>query len=105
MSTLHLKNYNNIIFKMPNKLIICNDDIIIYNNKKYYGWYISYNDYDINIYGNITTALVLGQMEKFYILNGDHRGGYEKLINYGFWECLKYYKSQINEYNKFTDKL
>ncbi len=24
MSTLHLKNYNNIIFKMPNKLIICN---------------------------------------------------------------------------------
>ncbi|ABQ28941.1 hypothetical protein [Acidiphilium cryptum] len=40
------------------------------------GFYVSYNDFDRGIYGGDTTALVLGQMERFFILNGDHRGQY-----------------------------
>lgn len=33
------------------------------------GFYISYNDYDIDLYGGATTALVKGQFEHFYILD------------------------------------
>lgn len=43
-------------------------------------WYISYNDHDIEIYGSATTALVLGQMEYFLLLNGDHRNGFKEAI-------------------------
>lgn len=34
------------------------------------GFYISYNDHDIDTYGCKTTAFVIGQMEGFLILNG-----------------------------------
>lgn len=69
------------------------------------GFYISYNNYDINIYGCDTTALVKGQMERFYILNGDHRAQYQPLIAKGFDACLKYFCDHWHDVNGLSDKL
>ena len=44
------------------------------------GFFVSYNSRDAAIYGADTTALVVGQMQKFYILDGDHRLQYAPLI-------------------------
>lgn len=44
-------------------------------------WYISYNsNTSVQLYGCKTTALVLGQMEYFLVLNGDHREAFRKVI-------------------------
>lgn len=69
------------------------------------GFYVSYNDYDTTIYGGATTALVIGQMEKFYILNGDHRDSYAALMQTGLQACLDYFKANLASVNKFSDKL
>jgi hypothetical protein len=69
------------------------------------GFYISYNDVDQGIYGSDTTAIVVGQMQRFFILNGDHREGYAPLIQQGFDACIAYYEAHISESNKFSDKL
>ena len=69
------------------------------------GFYVSYNDHDTAIYGSVTTALVLGQMEKFYVLNGDHRAMYSKLIAHGFDACLGYFEANIGEINKYSEKI
>ncbi len=69
------------------------------------GFYISYNDVDTDIYGSDTTALVFGQMEKFYILKGDHRAQYMPLITDGFDACLSYYKEHIEDAHERSDKL
>jgi hypothetical protein len=68
-------------------------------------FYISYNKHDSRIYGGDTTALVKGQMEKFYILNGDHRAEYAALIPSGFSACLDYFKANAAKINKFSDRL
>ena len=69
------------------------------------GFYISYNDHDIRIYGSDTTALVVGQMEKFYILTGDHRAQYQALMANGFEACLDYFKANLKDAHKHSDKL
>jgi len=71
--------------------------------KEYNGYYISYNTYDINIYGSITTALVKGQMEKFFILDGDHRNQYDLLKDKGFSACLEYFNNNISLKNKHSN--
>lgn len=68
------------------------------------GFYISFNKYDSHIYGDVTTALVVGQGEKFYILNGDHRENYFPLISLGFDACFEYFKSNSDKINKYSDK-
>lgn len=78
---------------------------IEFNQNLYDGFYVSYNNYDTDIYGCATTALVLGQMQKFYILKGDHRKQYAEIINQGFSKCLDYYKSNIADSHKNSDKL
>lgn len=65
-------------------------------------YYISYNDYDTDIYGSDTTALVIGQMIHFYILNGDHRKNYNSLNT--FEECMNYFKENISMINKYSEK-
>lgn len=50
--------------------MIANNHNITYDHDKHY---ISFNFADQHIYGDITTAIVIGQMQRFYILNGDHR--------------------------------
>lgn len=77
------------------------------NGKTYDGFYVSYSSYyqDRAVYGSDTTALVLGQMQLFFILNGDHRKQYEEIIGQGFDACLDYFKANIDKANKYSDKL
>lgn len=69
------------------------------------GFYVSYNDRDVRIYGAVTTALVKGQMEKFFILKGDHRQAYAPLLAKGFDACLDYFKSLTQSQHPFSDPL
>lgn len=69
------------------------------------GFYVSYNKYDTDIYGSDTTALVIGQMARFYILNGDHRAQYRALLSDGLDACLAYFEQNLESVNKFSDKL
>ena len=66
-------------------------------------FYISYNPTDIGIYGDVTTALVVGQMEYFYILNGNHRDEYRALLGKGFDACFAYFKKNAPRKNKRSD--
>jgi len=88
----------------PNVVIEGNKDNILVDTKVYEGFYISYNSRDIRDYGCDTTALVLGQMQKFYILNGDHSEEYSKIIELGFFKCLDYFKEHIAEINKNSEE-
>ena len=69
------------------------------------GFYISYNGVDAAIYGGQTTALVIGQMQAFYILDGDHQEAYAALIPQGLSACLAYFKSRQHQMNKFSDRV
>jgi hypothetical protein len=69
------------------------------------GFYVSYNDHDRSVYGCDTTALVVGQMQEFYILNGDHRVGYLPLIEKGFDACMGYFRANIVGINKYSSKV
>lgn len=55
--------------------------------------------------GDVTTALVLGQMQKFFILNGDHRAGYTAAAaEGGFEKCLEYFKKNPGLVNKYSEQ-
>lgn len=69
------------------------------------GFYVSYNQVDAAIYGCDTTALVVGQMERFYILKGDHRKQYQPLIPSGLAACLAYYQENLKDSHPYSDKL
>lgn len=68
-------------------------------------FYISYNNIDTSpsLYGSDTTALVKGQMDYFYILNGDHYSKYKKLIPQGFDACMAYFLDNLHLMNKRSD--
>ena len=63
--------------------------------------YVSYNWKDTEIYGSVTTAIVIGQMQRFYILDGNH---YEQLQGKTFEECIKYYQDNQKLINKRSNK-
>ncbi|QNR70503.1 hypothetical protein IAQ67_28550 (plasmid) [Paenibacillus peoriae] len=90
-----------------NTVIDGNDLPILMNGKTYKGFYVSYSNYskDVAVYGSDTTALVLGQMELFFVLNGDHRKQYKEFITQGFDKCLLYFKENMHDMNKYSDKL
>lgn len=67
-------------------------------------FYISYND-QVSIYGSDTTAIVTGQMQAFYILNGDHRQAYRSLVQDGLAACLAYFQANIGAANRHSDRL
>lgn len=69
------------------------------------GFYVSYNDHDISVYGCDTTALVVGQMTKFFILKGDHRAQYSRLIGHGLEACMSYFKAHLAERHNHSDQL
>ncbi len=69
------------------------------------GFYVSFNSVDHRIYGDVTTALVKGQMESFYILNGDHRPAYFELIPQGFEACIGYFEANVDQVNKRSDRI
>lgn len=68
------------------------------------GFYVSYNGIDTSVYGCETTALVRGQMEAFYLLNGDHRAGYAPLVSEGFEACMDYFISNIDRINARSER-
>ena len=73
--------------------------------KDFKDFYISYNLVDSNIYGSDTTAIVIGQMEKFYILNGNHSTELEKIAKEsGLQGCLDYFNNHSDLINKYSDK-
>lgn len=70
-------------------------------------FYVSYNDRDVSIYGDVTTALVLNNPLRFSILNGNHTKQYNEIVanGGGYEECLDYFKNNIQFISKFSDKL
>lgn len=62
--------------------------------------YISWNFADHEYYGSDTTAIVIGQMQRFYILNGDHR---KALSNKTFLECIAYFSENSQAINCKSD--
>lgn len=72
--------YNGIPVFEPNSVVVQDESEIRMDGKTYEGFYVSYNSHDRDSYGDVTTALVLGQMQKFFILNGDHRAGIQPLL-------------------------
>lgn len=104
-STVNIGRAGGNEFIQYNHIVGEDDSLIELNGKLYEGFYVSYNNHEIDLYGDVTTALVLGQMEKFYILTGNHCEQYEELIGQGFFECLEYYKENINQAHKFSDKI
>ncbi len=88
----------------PNLVMEGSQEEIRFGSRAYKGFYVSYNCVDRRVYGADTTALVLGQMQKFYILNGDHRAEYSKLIGQGFQKCLEYFRAHIAEANKHSEE-
>lgn len=77
-------------------------------------WYISYNPVDVSIYGCRTTALVLGEMEYFLVLNGDHREEFHHIMGLSFEQrkgksylrcCLDYIRDHRDLLNKLSEPL
>lgn len=64
-------------------------------------FYISYNNTDRGVYGSDTTAVVVGNMSGFFILNGDHR---KDLVNKTWLEVYNYMLSLEGALiSKFSD--
>jgi len=79
--------------------------ITLYNNTiDGDGFYISYNNYDTDVYGSDTTALVtIRGGQHFYILNGDHTQTYIPLIEKGMKYCLRYFWNNAHRINKRSE--
>jgi hypothetical protein len=82
-----------MFFRTPNRIA-----------QEYKTFYVSYNTTDYFTYGAITTALVIGQMEIFYILEGDHREAY-KTIGDDLEKSIEYFQFNIDKISKFSDKI
>ena len=68
------------------------------------GFHISHNARDVRVYGDVTTALVVRGVETaFYVLNGDHRAGYDPLIGIGLTACLDYFRQHMDQMNKYSE--
>lgn len=93
-------NAGGIPISIPNDIISSNKD-----------FYISYNNRDIRIYGDVTTALVYeypkGISEHYYILKGNHSKQYKNIIDNGgdIKECLEYFKSNHNLISEYSDQV
>ena len=93
------------MLKAYNTIIAESNKTVTFQNKIYNGFYISYNNYETNLYNDIRTSLILGKAEKTFILNGDHTQEYKKLIKKGFTACINYFKQNIELINKYSDKI
>jgi len=82
--------YNEYNLSPPNIVLNKDPDALFYVSFKYEDSY----------YGSKTTALVVGQMQRFFILNGDFRKEYSELIPQGFEKCYEFFKNNIEHRNK-----
>lgn len=62
-------------------------------------WYVSYLPFSDD-YGSNTTALVVGQMQRFFILDGDFRKEYQNLMPQGFRACYQFFLDNLDKRNK-----
>jgi len=67
------------------------------------GFFISYNNVDIDAYGDVTTALVPDDHSQFFILNGDHVAQYKEIMDGGMEACLAYFVAHADQRSKFSD--
>ena len=67
------------------------------------GFYVSCDSH-CSAYGTPTTALVVGQMEKFFILKGNHMSAYAERIPQGLEACMAYYRENKNLIHPYSDK-
>ena len=104
MSSVSINYYEGIPIVNYNTIVGENNSQIEIDGKIYDGFYVSYNSHDIAVYGDVTTALVIGQMQKFHILNGNHKEEYAKIIKDGYEKCLEYFKKNITQINKYSDR-
>lgn len=88
---------------VPNKIKVLSEDFYLIDNNIYQGCYISYNRYDLNLYGDVTTALVFGQAEIFLILNGNHFSNY--LYIHDPFKCVEYFQNNLSSMNKYSNKV
>lgn len=95
--------YHGIPIFYPNRIVFEGNSKVEIDGKIYDGFYVSYNSRDVNIYGCDTTALVLGQMQKFYILNGNHASAYENIAKESFQKCMEYFLKHAEEVNSHSD--
>ncbi len=64
---------------------------------------IFYNNSQSDIFGGPITALMEGNMKKFFILNGDHIQGYAIAAKNGYYSCLDYFVKNIKSMNTISD--
>lgn len=103
-STVSAAIVNGIPIVSPNRVLYTSDEPVEYGGKEYGGFYISYNNHDTDIYGCDTTAIVIGQMQGFFILNGNHSGALDKAAHKGgFDACLNYFREHEDEMNERSD--
>ena len=88
-STVSIKTFEGIPCLVPN--------VTEQHDKSFY---VSYNNYDTGIYGSDTTAIVLNDMTRFTILNGDHR---KPLKGLTYAEAIEYAMQHSEQINKFSD--
>lgn len=110
-STVSVGDAGGVPVITPNRVFFSSNESVEYGGKTYDGFYISYNNYDTDIYGCDTTAIVLGQMQYFLVLNGNHEEDLVKAtMNAGFdgsafESCLAYFKEHEAEMSRFSDKV
>lgn len=68
-------------------------------------FYISYNDRDRHIYGDVTTALVSEKPVKFLILKGNHTEQYEQILSKGgsYDDCVQYFRDNESLKAKYSE--
>ncbi len=66
-------------------------------------YYINFNVEDYFMYGGLNTALGLGQMQLFLILNGGHLDGFADAAKEGLEKCFAYFRTHIDQANKYSE--
>lgn len=68
-------------------------------------FYVSYS-FDSRQYGCYTTALVIGNMQMFLIIEGDHREQLKDFVKRGsLRSCLEYFEVNKHLKVKFSDSI
>lgn len=94
-----------IVGIVPNEVFFESSVPVRYGDREYAGFYLSYNSRDTSIYGCVTTAIVLGQGQKFLILDGDHRDRLSETVSDGGLEaCVSYFVSHMQQMNRLSER-
>lgn len=88
-TTYHTKWINGTPVGVPNR--------VDYESSEYH---VSYNNYDRQIYGCDTTAIVINKTSAFLILNGDHRNNLRGL---SLADACNYFHANLDKKNRMSD--